>query len=222
MCFSAEASFAAGVVLLPAGIYCARIAARKRPAHLPLAVVPLAFAFQQFAEGFVWIGLARGDDDLVQIGSLSFLAFALGVWPFWAPLSVLAMERERETRRWLGVAALLGLALGATLYLTMALNAGQWLRVQVVHHSIIYNPDGLPVFGLLPHECWDVAYGGAVVLPFFLAPAGRRLAVFRILLVVSAVVGLIVFKHTFVSVWCFFAAVLSAQLCSTFSGLDSS
>jgi hypothetical protein len=41
MCFSAEASFAAGAALLPAGIYCTSVAARKRPAYLPLAVIPI-------------------------------------------------------------------------------------------------------------------------------------------------------------------------------------
>src|SRR5262249_14012472 len=74
MCFSAGATFAAGPPLLPAGLYCTRVAARGRPAYLPLALVPVVFSLQQFAEGFVWVGLAWGDDALVRAAALAFLA----------------------------------------------------------------------------------------------------------------------------------------------------
>jgi hypothetical protein len=222
MCFSAQASFAAGAALLPAGLYCVNVALRKRRAALPLAVVPLVFSFQQFCEGLVWVGLAGGDAALVRAASLAFLAVALGFWPFWVPLSVRSLEGRRGVRRCLGAAALLGLALGCALYLPMALGADEWLRVSLVHHSIIYNPRGLPAFGVLPHEFWDAAYGAAVLAPFFLASAGGRLAAFRALLVVSVALSLVLFRHAFVSVWCFFAALLSAQLCYTFAGLGES
>jgi hypothetical protein len=64
MCFSAEASFAAGAALLPAGAYCTSVAARKRPPYLPLAVIPVVFSFQQFAEGLVWVGLAQQEPEI--------------------------------------------------------------------------------------------------------------------------------------------------------------
>src|SRR5687768_8681258 len=112
MCFSAEASFASAAALLPAGLYCVRVAARKSPSHLPLAVVPLLFGFQQFCEGLVWVGLARDDASLVRASSLAFLAVALGFWPFWASLCVLPLERRTAARWCLGAAAAAGLALG--------------------------------------------------------------------------------------------------------------
>src|SRR3954452_7547143 len=119
MCFSAEASFAASAALLPAGVYCVR-AARKRSASLPLAVIPLAFSAQQFAEGLVWVGLGRGDPALVEGSSLAFLFFALAFWPFWVPFSVAFTTRRKVV---LAVAALLGLALGLVLYVPLAWNA---------------------------------------------------------------------------------------------------
>src|SRR5437660_880334 len=61
MCFSAEASFGVSAVLLPAGLYCVRAAARKNPAYLPLALFPVLCSVQQFFEGLVWVGL--GNDD---------------------------------------------------------------------------------------------------------------------------------------------------------------
>ena len=38
MCFSAEASFAVGAALVPAGIYCLKSAFQKRTALVPLAL----------------------------------------------------------------------------------------------------------------------------------------------------------------------------------------
>jgi hypothetical protein len=217
MCFSAEASFAAAAILLPAGAYCTRVAARERPASLTLAVIPFVFSFQQFSEGLVWVGLAQGDDALVTAASLAFLAFALGFWPFWAPFSVLFLERRRRVKWCLGAGALLGLALGCALYVPLAVNPKEWLTVGVVQHSIRYNLRGLPAFALAPHPWWDLAYGAAVLGPFLVASPGGRFAVFPLLLAASAAISLLVFWYAFVSVWCFFAALLSAQLCYAFS-----
>src|SRR5437660_1254987 len=99
MCFSAEASFAVSAVLLPAGVYCTSVAVRKRPAYLPLAIVPIAFSLQQLCEGLVWTGLARNDGALVRVGSLSFLAFALAFWPFWVPFSILFLAERRRVKQ---------------------------------------------------------------------------------------------------------------------------
>src|SRR5262249_47418690 len=156
---------------------------------------PVVFSLQQFAEGFVWVGLARGDDALVRAASLAFLAAALGFWPFWAPFSVLFLEGRPGARWCLGAAAVAGLALGSALYVPLALDAGGWLEVGVAHPSIRYTPRGLPAFGLAPHTFWDAAYGAAVLAPFFAAPAGGRLGAFRALLAASVAVSLLAFRH---------------------------
>lgn len=216
MCFSAEASFAAGAILLPAGAYCARIALLTRPSYLALALVPAFFGLQQIAEGFVWVGLDHNDPALLVPAALVFLAFALGFWPFWIPLSVLLIEGRTRMRPPLVVAALLGLTLGITLYVPLALNAEDWLRVTVAHHSIRYNPDGLPAFDLLPDDFFDTMYAVTVLTPFFLASADRRFVLFRWLMIISAAIAYVTFREAFVSVWCFFAALLSGYLCFVF------
>ena len=219
MCFSAEASFAAAAVLVPAGAYCVRVAARVRSAYLPLAAIPLFFAAQQFCEGLVWVGLARGDDSLVRASALAFLAFALAFWPFWVPFSVVFVERRKAVRRCLAGAALLGLALGCGLFVPLALRADEWLSVYVEHHSVRYNPGGLPAFSLAGHTWWDAGYGALVFVPLLAASSDRRFAAFFLVMATAAGLSLLAFRHAFVSVWCFFAAVLSAQLCHIFSGL---
>ncbi len=217
MCFSAEASFAVGAVLFPAGIYCTSVAVRKRLAYLPLALIPIVFGLQQVAEGFVWVGLARDDTSLVKTAALVFLAVALAFWPFWAPFSALFLERRPGGKWCLGAATLAGLALGCGLYLPMVLHTDEWLSVQVIGHSIRYNVEGLPAFGYLRHEWWDTGYALLTMTPLLIAAPDRRFTVFCVLLAVSAGISLFLFWHAFVSVWCFFAAVLSAQLCYMFS-----
>jgi hypothetical protein len=220
MCFSAEASFAAGAVLLPAGVYCTMAAVRMRPAYLALAVIPVFFSLQQFAEGLVWVGLAREEEGLVRAAALGFLAFALAVWPFWVPFSVLCAKEGKGGRVALAAIALLGLAFGCALYVPLALNAGEWLRVGVVGHSLRYYPGGLPAFQLAPHQWWDAGYGLLVLGPLLLAGADRRFGVFFLSVAAAGAVCLVAHREAFVSVWCFFAAVLSGQLCFLFAGLD--
>jgi hypothetical protein len=217
MCFSAQASFAAAGVLLPAGIYCASVAVRKRPAYLPLGVIPLFFAFQQASEGLVWVGMMRDDHALVTAASLVFLSFALWVWPFWGAFCVLFLARRLKERWLLGIMALAGFALGGALYVPMALDTSEWLAPEVVGHSLRYNPSGLPLFERVPHEWCDIAYGVLAICPMILALPDQRFRVFTVSLAGSAALCLLVFHPAFVSVWCFFAALLSAELCYAFA-----
>ena len=53
MCFSATASFSAGVVLLGLGTLTLKSARGRR--ELPLAAIPLLFAIQQLTEGVIWL-----------------------------------------------------------------------------------------------------------------------------------------------------------------------
>jgi hypothetical protein len=101
----------------------------------------------------------------------------------------------------------------------LALHAREWLSVGVTGPSIEYNTRGLPAFAVAPHEWWDAAYVVVVLTPLVIASPGRRFTVFWVTLAGSVAVSYAVFRHTFVSVWCFFAAVLSSQLCYVFAGL---
>src|SRR5579862_5811777 len=146
MCFSAEASFAVGAVLLPAGAYCVQTALRKNRSYLVLAAIPLCFSAQQFCEGVVWLGLGRNDGALSERASLGFLFFALAFWPFWIPLSALLLETQ-PTRKWLiGFITLLSLAWGLVLYNPIVQDPQRWLTIQVVHHSVQYDYFALPVY----------------------------------------------------------------------------
>src|ERR1700722_772357 len=135
MCFSPEASFAAGAALLPAGIYCTQAAVRKDPRFVPLALVPIAFGAQQISEGFVWLGLNNDNTALVQQSSVVFLFFAIAFWPIWIPLSLAIAESRRRRQIALALLAIVGLA-WLWLYLPMAVDPSKWFTTEIVKHSI--------------------------------------------------------------------------------------
>lgn len=220
MCFSAEASFLIGGALAPAGVYCVVQAIRKRPAMLGLAVVPLLFAVQQVSEGFVWLGLRWSDEVLTQRASLIFLLFALAVWPFWFPLQAAIME-NRPARRWLlFLASLVSLAWFWVLFLPIARDPDAILTTRVVHHSIQYAYPDLPINSYAPVSLLRLIYFAAVALPFVIS--SERFGVWPgIVLGVSAALSAIVFHYAFVSVWCFFAAILAILCCILFHRLPS-
>ncbi len=220
MCFSAEASFAAGAVLTPAGIYCVRTALQRDRRTLALAVIPIAFAVQQVFEGFVWVGLGRNDAGLTRAASLGFLLFALVVWPAWIPFSIRPLEQRPWARRTLGGVAAAAFGLSLLYFVPLVMHAGAWLRTDVLHHSIRYDLESVPpVFGL-PRLLWQAGYIGVVGLPM-LVPGNGRLTVFSGMVVASAVLTHVAFAYAYVSVWCAFAAVLSAWLCYVFHGLPA-
>lgn len=220
MCFSAEASFATSAVLMPAGIYCIRRAAAVRRDHLPLAVIPVMFSVQQFCEGLVWVGLARGDPDLARVGSLAFLLFALVLWPFWIPFSTLFMEVRGGVRRLLGLIAATALVISLFLYVPLAMHAREWLHPGILHHSIIYEFELASAFRSIPREFWQFAYLAVVITPLIVVD-DRRFRVFGALLLASAALSQAAYWYAFISVWCAFSAILSAWLCYLFAVLPS-
>lgn len=212
MCFSAGASFAAGVVLIPAGCYCIATAVRKQPSAMTTAVVPLMFGVQQVAEGLVWHGLEHGDHRLAREASLVFLFFALAFWPFWFSFSA-AVSDTRPHARWLFA----GLALVSTawfwlFFLPIASGPETLLSIRIVHHSIFYDFTTVPVAQSTPRNLMRVFYFLCVALPMLFGSSklGRAYGLaFAILTAVAA----LVFHYAFLSVWCFMAAIMTVCLC---------
>lgn len=219
MCFSAEASFATGAVLVPVGIYCVRTSLERDSRYLALAVSPLVFAVQQACEGFVWLGLGRGDHDLARWASVVYLFFALVFWPCWVPFSAFVLEGRRWARRTLGAASAAALATSLFVFLPMAFRAREWLRPGIRFHSIEYDYSMLPALWGVPTEAWHAGYLAVVALPLVVR-GDWRVKTFSLMLVVSAVLAQVAFAYAFISIWCAFAALLSAWLCVVFRRLE--
>ena len=221
VCFSAEASFAVGLPLIPAGMYCVWAAAVKKPSYLGLAIVPICFGVQQISEGFVWHALEHDAAAVARSWSLVFLFFALAFWPCW--FSVLTALMEPEPRR---KALFVALSLATTgwfwiLYYPLLVGPESLLTIQPVHHSIQYDYPQLPIYGYVDKLPLRVLYFLSVALPPILTTEQRFGRIPGLVLGASAFLAAIVFNHAFVSVWCFFAAVLSIYCCIVFYRLPA-
>src|SRR5687767_5665806 len=98
MCFSAGASFGAGIVLTVIGTISIKKAGSS--SQLFLAGVPLIFAVQQVSEGFLWLALSNpAYAFLQQFTTYAFLFFAQVVWPLWIPLSMMMAEENKKRRK---------------------------------------------------------------------------------------------------------------------------
>lgn len=202
MCFSAGASFTTAVVLTITGIL-TLFQVRARSQFL-FALIPLFFALQQFAEGFVWVALGgRALTGLAPSMSFIFLFFAFVIWPTWIPLSLWALERNVDTQKTLGLFLLVGLGVSAILGVSL------WNytpSAQIVGCHIMYSfttiVDRLGNWPLLIAYCLPT-------IGSFLVAESRILRLCGICVFASAAASYIIWSQWFTSVWCFFAAALS-------------
>jgi hypothetical protein len=215
VCFSAAASFAVGGALVPAGVYCIGAAWLKKPSYLGLAVVPFLLGVQQIGEGFVWTALTHGDPILKRSASLVFLFFALAFWPFWFSVLTTIME-PRPRRKWiLAVVSVATTAWFWILYYPLLIDPAL-LETEIKHHSIRYQYGGLAIYDYIDRRPLQILYLLSIAVPPLLGSVNWGGRIPGLVLGASALVAALVFDYAFISVWCFFAAVLSAYLCVVF------
>ncbi len=195
MCFSATASFTAGAALTVIGV--ASVASVKRRSDILFAAIPLLFGLQQLLEGVIWLSLQN--TKLVSILSVAYLFVSHVVWPTVIPLSVFLMERVTWRRRVLGVCIGVGI---------------------VVSAYFLYYLFIEPVTAIIVDKC--IAYVSQhFSRTFFLSPYTlatslsclfsryRLVNLFGITTFIAGVITVWFYDQAFISVWCFFAAILS-------------
>lgn len=198
MCFCAEASFAASVLLAGAGVYAIKKA--QSPGMLALASAPLLFAVQQAAEGFLWVAHQNPAFLSWQKPSIyAFLLIAQVVWPIWAPLAVWLIEPDKSRKKIISWFVAIG---GITsLYMLFCLfyrEPSALIDERHIRYSF-YNP-------------WvnfrRVFYFLAAVVPIFIS-SFKWMKLLGAVMLGSMIFSYIFFTRYVISVWCFFAAVLS-------------
>ncbi len=194
MCFSAQASFVATITLTAIGIASVRQANRHT---VLLACIPLIFALQQFAEGIIWLGPAA--TPLVPLAKDTFLALAFLVWPLYIPVSLSMIEKE-TTRKYLILLCALPGAIWALFALYQLLQGSQ---VSLSDCHIFYH-----ITSYSKPTAIASLYFIATILPFFIA-YDLTLKLLGGALALSCAATYFVRYSYFVSIWCFFAALLS-------------
>jgi hypothetical protein len=209
MCFSATASFVVAAALVPAGLVTVTRARAVEPAWTAFAAFPLAFGLQQAIEGVVWLGIESGDAGLVAGASRGFLFFSHFFWLAFVPFAVWLLEPPGPRRPVLLGLTATGALFGLSIFLPSFLVMDR-LAVEVTNHNIAYRTR-LIYEGFVPRMALEAFYGLIVVTALLLS-SDRRIRIFAGLIAVSLVLAYGAFAHAFISVWCYFAAVLSAYL----------
>lgn len=206
MCFSATASFVAGGVLSATGIVTIRKA--KTKAEVPFACIPLLFGIQQLVEGVVW--LSFGNSLLNSLATNAFLAFALVIWPIFVPIAVLLIETNKTRKKLLLPFVLIGALVGSYLLYTMF--AGPYMS-HISNNSISYHSGHIHLY--LVATFYLLATCGS---PFI--SSQKIVKIFGLTVLIAAGIATWFYTQTFLSVWCFFAAIVSLIVYLYFSPIN--
>jgi hypothetical protein len=200
MCFSASASFTASGALAASSYAISRLP--KKESEKTLSFIPLIFAAHQFIEGVLWLNHAGLCPDQYKEGSIygyTFIAYAL--WPIYVPFAIYKLETKKVRR----VIILLCQAIGFYVSVTSLL-------------SILHNPVGVSIVDRgfsysIQTPDWIMApYFISVSIPFLIS-SEKKLVLFGAGLTISCIAAALMTSSShFPSVWCFYAAVLSASL----------
>lgn len=198
MCFSATASFAVGAGLIGPGYF----ALKKTESRgmLVFACTPLLFSFHQIAEGFLWLSLTNPDFAFwYKPGLYTYSLISQPIWPIWVPLIMWLMETSEKRKKILFYFLLLGIA--SSIYMFYCLLTYN-ISAVVENHHIRYYRDFPHLDIMRPINFLLIA-----VTPFLSTLRYTKL-------LASAMLASIIFTYIFfteylISVWCFFAAILS-------------
>ena len=200
MCFSAAASFGSGVVLAGIGVVTLKIT--NKPSHRVFAFIPILFAVQQITEGFVWLTLQHAEYAKWQsIPIYIFMVFAHIVWPFWITLSALLFEKPGTKKKILSV--LFGVAIllsGSEVYYMLQTP----ITAEISGHHVKYVFEYPEVYVTVT----DILYGLVTIVPCFISSV-RKMWLLGICFTVSLIFSAWFYQTHLLSVWCFFAALLS-------------
>jgi hypothetical protein len=197
MCFSATASFSAGGLLLGLGVLTLKSA--RRPRELPFAAIPLLFALQQLSEGVIWLTFRYDALQLNAVMTHVYSFFSHVLWPVYVPVAVLLIEPLGWRRRAVLALVAVGVAVGAYLFYIL------------VAFPVVSRPIGQHIEYVSPHF-----FATAVMTLYLLSTTVSPILsthgtvkVFGVLALSSFAAAYFFYATWFISVWCFFAALLS-------------
>ena len=200
MCFSATASFTAGAALLAVGGF--TISRASRPAEFPYASIPALFGAQQLIEGGLWLTFPDKAPHLNAILTHAYTFFSHIFWPIFVPIAVLLLEPVAGRRSLMRLVALGGAVAG--IYLAYFFVMEPTTSKVVGRHMLYISPH----FFIGPILALYVV--STCVAPLMSSHATVRW--FGVVVSASLAAAYLFYAYWFISVWCFFAAVVSATI----------
>lgn len=199
MCFSATASFIAGISLSVIGVATVKKAERK--AEIPFAMIPLLFGIQQIIEGMLWLSF-QFDTHLLNVTmTYLFTFFSHVLWPIFMPLSIGLVETVVWRKKVILAFQIIGGAVGLyLLYFIITFPITSEIKVHVLYI--------FPHFHKPPVLLLYIA--ATCVSGFF--SSHKMINIFGVLALLLFIVSYWFYTVAFFSVWCFFSAILSVVI----------
>lgn len=214
MCFSPEASFAASAFLFVVSVLSYKKIVSSGPQNrklFALLLVPLGFAIQQFFEGVLWLSLLNNYSAVVTSASTyGFIFFAFIFWPAYIPSALYCLERDRSS----------GWRIYALQFLMLI---GFLVAAFLLYEVFAY---GITARNMNCHIMYTLNSVGSLTVAESISMISYLLATIMPMLISSVVgmpiMGLFVslayeitarfYSQHLISVWCFFAAVVSISV----------
>lgn len=198
MCFSTEASFSVSAVLL--GIGALTWKSVREPQEQAYAAIPLLFGIQQFIEGMLWLALHHDAPQIVALMTYAYSFFAQLLWPVYVPLAVLLIEPVRWRRQSLLAGALAGLMVSS------------WRLYSITEYGVVAQIHGQHIVYVSHADQGELTLLLYMVstIVCLLISSHRTAQAFGLLAWASFVMAQAIYARWFISVWCYFAAFLSA------------
>jgi hypothetical protein len=139
-----------------------------------------------------------------QVATYIFLFFAQFFWPLWVPIAILLLEKEEKRKKFQKI--LVGMGVLVSFYLAYCLVAYH-VKAKIVGYHVYYNLDYPSSNSLLV----ALLYFMATVFPPFFSHI-KRMWMFGLAIFISYLISSIFYEHYVISVWCFFASVISISV----------
>ena len=216
MCFSATASFGASAVLGLVGAV-AQAKAKSKPQRL-FATIPLIFAIQQFTEGLLWLSLSNPDMAAWQTFlTYIYLVFAMAIWPLWVPLTIRLLEKDASNKKIMNVLVGIGALVAVCVVLVLSLYPVRPMTPecpgcpfastpsinQHLHYRFTFPPVPKGLIG-----AFTVLYILATIITPFISSV-KKMKWLGFAFLATYLFAVIFYNGFVISVWCFFAALLS-------------
>jgi hypothetical protein len=213
MCFSATASFGASVIL--AGIGIISINTAKSSSLKVLAIIPFVFSLQQFSEGWVWLSLTKVGFVLWKLPSMYlFLFFAEVTWPICISFSMMRIEKNEKRKRILKLIYYVGILLSLVLAYSLFYYTAD---VKVIGNHVMYTINTSDSFKSVTNYIYILT---AVIPPFI--STIQKAKWIGVILIISYIIANVFFGNYIISIWCYFATIISAVILWIILGSKSS
>lgn len=162
-------------------------------------MIPLLFGVQQLTEGVIWLTFSHDAPVLKQTMTHVYSGFSHVLWPMYVPFAMGILEAVPWRKKTLFAFEAAGIAVGMYLLYFLVTTP---VVAEVIGNHIVYDS---PHFYIVPVM---VFYLAATCISCFFS-SHKFVNLFGVLALVSFIAAYLVHVRALVSIWCFFAAILS-------------